>query len=122
MRRVRSLVLTSLALLTGFSALPALTAAPANAAYPCPPGHFCIYSDVNGGGTRCQWADSAKGNTADDCAFIQRGQNVRSVWNGTSHGVQYFTQTAYRHRAGATAARAGGNLQGNFQIRSFKPS
>ena len=59
--------------------------------------------------------------TADDCSFIRQGRNVRSLWNGTGHRVQYYTQTNYHARVGSTRPGAGGNLQGNYQIRSFKP-
>lgn len=91
------------------------------AAYNCTAGYFCIYSDWNGGGTRCQWSDKKRANTADDCSFIQRGQNVRSVWNSTDHRVQYYTSTNYNNRVGSTPSGQGGNLQGNYQIRSFQP-
>ncbi|MFD7896389.1 peptidase inhibitor family I36 protein [Streptomyces sp. NPDC059743] len=125
MRRIRSFAVVAAAFVAALGAVPTATAAPAEssslAAYNCAPGHFCIYSDWNGGGTRCQWSQSSKANTADDCSFIRRGQNVRSVWNGTGHRVQYYTQTNYQARAGSTPAGAGGNLQGNYQIRSFKP-
>jgi hypothetical protein len=80
-----------------------------------------MYSDWNGGGTRCQWPNERKANTADNCSFIQNGHNVRSVWNATGHRVQYYTGTNYNSRVGSTHAGQGGNLQGNYQIRSFKP-
>ncbi|MGW3497442.1 peptidase inhibitor family I36 protein [Streptomyces sp. NPDC001020] len=125
MRRIRSFALASLALAAALGTVPAAAAAPTStahrASYSCAPGHFCIYSDYNGGGTRCQWQQSSKANTADDCSFIRRGQNVRSLWNGTGHRMQYYTQTNYNHRVGSTPAGAGGNLMGNYQIRSFKP-
>jgi Peptidase inhibitor family I36 len=131
MRRIHSLAVAAAALVTAFGAVPAAAAAPAaaeapavissRAAYNCTPGYFCIYSDWNGGGTRCQWSQPSKANTADDCSFIQRGQNVRSVWNRTGHRVQYYTQTNYNARVGSTPADAGGNLQGSYQIRSFRP-
>ncbi|MEU1125393.1 peptidase inhibitor family I36 protein [Streptomyces sp. NPDC005899] len=98
----------------------AASAAPA-ASFSCSSGNFCAYSDWNGGGTRCQWPDERKANTADNCSFIQRGENVRSVWNATGHRVQYYTQTNYNARVGSTPSGQGGNLQGNYQIRSFKP-
>ncbi|MFF3951795.1 peptidase inhibitor family I36 protein [Streptomyces sp. NPDC001890] len=133
MNRFSALAVTSLALALGLATGPAAGAAPENAAtgsavsgsarasFSCSPGYFCIYSDWNGGGTRCQWSDERRANTADDCSFIQRGQNVRSVWNATGHRVQYYTQTNYNSRVGSTPAGSGGNLQGNYQIRSFKP-
>lgn len=43
------------------------------------------------------------------------------MWNATGHRVQYYTQTNYNARVGSTPAGNGGNLQGNYQIRSFKP-
>ncbi|MEV5197674.1 peptidase inhibitor family I36 protein [Streptomyces sp. NPDC053720] len=137
MNRFSALAITSLALALGLATGPAATAATgpatatattgnaapgsARASFSCSPGYFCIYSDWNGGGTRCQWSDKQRANTADDCSFIQRGQNVRSVWNATGHRVQYYTQTNYNSRVGSTPAGNGGNLQGNYQIRSFKP-
>ncbi|MFJ5225009.1 peptidase inhibitor family I36 protein [Streptomyces sp. NPDC088400] len=128
MNRITALVVASIALAGGLATGPTATATDragatnsAQAAYSCSPGNFCIYSDWNGGGTRCQWSDSRKANTADNCSFIQRGQNVRSVWNATGHRVQYYTQTNYHSRVGSTPAGQGGNLQGNYQIRSFKP-
>ncbi|MCX4866985.1 peptidase inhibitor family I36 protein [Streptomyces sp. NBC_00257] len=139
MNRFSALAITSLALTLGLATGPAATAATGNAttaattatgnaapesaraSFSCSPGYFCIYSDWNGGGTRCQWSDKQRANTADDCSFIQRGQNVRSVWNATGHRVQYYTQTNYNARVGSTPAGNGGNLQGNYQIRSFKP-
>ncbi|MGW3089440.1 peptidase inhibitor family I36 protein [Streptomyces sp. NPDC001108] len=137
MHRISALTVASLALALGLGTGPVAattaTAAPpshtaatghattARAAYSCSPGYFCIYSDWNGGGTRCQWSDSQRANTADDCSFIQKGKNVLSVWNGTGHRVQYYTKTNYNDRVGSTAAGSGGNLQGSYQIRSFKP-
>ncbi|MGW2177735.1 peptidase inhibitor family I36 protein [Streptomyces sp. NPDC001732] len=134
MNRFTALAVTSLALALGLATGPAAAGAgaaagaagggaveSARASYSCSPGYFCIYSDWNGGGTRCQWSDKQRANTADDCSFIQRGQNVRSVWNATGHRVQYYTQTNYNARVGSTPAGNGGNLQGNYQIRSFKP-
>ncbi|MFB7916672.1 peptidase inhibitor family I36 protein [Streptomyces sp. NPDC056061] len=134
MNRFTALAVTSIAMALGLATGPAAsgigtasatpsgaTAAPAAAAYNCSAGYFCIYSDWNGGGTRCQWSDKKRANTADDCSFIQRGQNVRSVWNSTGHRVQYYTKTNYNGRVGSTAAGKGGNLQGDYQIRSFQP-
>ncbi|MFJ1716939.1 MULTISPECIES: peptidase inhibitor family I36 protein [unclassified Streptomyces] len=128
MHRISALTVTSIALALGLGAGPVAAASAENAAagsarasYSCSPGYFCIYSDWNGGGTRCQWSDKQRANTADDCSFIQRGQNVRSVWNATGHRVQYYTKTNYNSRVGSTAAGNGGNLQGDYQIRSFKP-
>ncbi|MGX1854406.1 peptidase inhibitor family I36 protein [Streptomyces sp. NPDC055299] len=125
MRRIHSFAVAAAALVAAFGAVPTADASPTSsssvAAYNCSPGYFCIYSDWNGGGTRCQWSQSKKANTADDCSFIQRGQNVRSVWNRTGHRVQYYTQTNYHGRVGSTPANAGGNLQGSYQIRSFQP-
>lgn len=122
---LRSLAVAAVAVVTAFGVAPTATASHTAstrlAAYNCAPGHFCIYSDWNGGGTRCQWSAARKANTADDCSFIQRGQNVRSVWNATGHRVQYYTGTNYQSRVGSTPAGAGGNLQGSYQIRSFKP-
>lgn len=99
---------------------PAIQAA-APAAYSCNPGSFCMYSGWNGTGTKCQWPNDRQANTADNCSFIQRGENVRSVWNADGHRVQYYTGTNYNQRVGSTPAGQGGNLQGNYQIRSFKP-
>ncbi|MFE7358615.1 peptidase inhibitor family I36 protein [Streptomyces sp. NPDC057543] len=136
MNRITALAVTSIALALGLGTGPAAAGAAENAAgkstganavesarasYSCSPGYFCIYSDWNGGGTRCQWSDKKRANTADDCSFIQRGKNVRSVWNATGHRVQYYTQTNYNARVGSTPAGSGGNLQGSYQIRSFKP-
>ncbi len=119
---VRSFAVASVALVAALGAVPAADASPTRAAaYTCSPGYFCIYSGWNGGGTRCQWSQSKKANTADDCSFIRKGKNVLSVWNRTGHRVQYYTQTNYHNRVGSTPAGKGGNLQGNYQIRSFKP-
>ncbi|KRV48163.1 peptidase inhibitor [Wenjunlia vitaminophila] len=112
----------TVAILGGLVAPTTAGAAPSDAqAFNCTAGHFCIYSDWNGGGARCQWSQDKKANTADDCSFIQRGQNVRSVWNGTGHRKQYYKSTNYHDRVGSTRAGTGGNLQGSYQIRSFKP-
>jgi hypothetical protein len=128
MRRIPLFAVVSVASVAFFGVVPTATAAPTTPTtaayktqYNCTPAYFCIYSDWNGGGTRCQWQQSSKANTADDCSFIQRGQNVRSVWNGTGHRVQYYTGTNYQSRVGSTPAGAGGNLQGSYQIRSFQP-
>ncbi|MGW4563541.1 peptidase inhibitor family I36 protein [Streptomyces sp. NPDC004561] len=125
MRRFRSFAVASVAVAAALGVVPTATAAPATpvraAAYNCTTGYFCIYDNWNGGGTRCQWSQRSKANTADDCSFIQKGRNVRSVWNGTGHRVQYYTQTNYHSRVGSTGAVTGGNLQGSYQIRSFKP-
>ncbi|OIJ92666.1 peptidase inhibitor family I36 protein [Streptomyces colonosanans] len=126
MRRIRSFALASVALVAALGAVPAAAATPTTTAHRtdfdnCAPGHFCIYSAYKGKGTRCQWQQPSKANTADDCSFIRRGQKVLSVWNGTGHRVQYYTQTNYHNRVGSTRAGAGGNLMGSYQIRSFKP-
>ncbi|WP_335936693.1 peptidase inhibitor family I36 protein [Streptomyces sp. PTD5-9] len=130
MNRFTALAVTSIAMTFGLATGPAAASADGTAsapaprtaaAYNCSAGYFCIYSDWNGGGTRCQWSDKKRANTADDCSFIQRGTNVRSVWNSTGHRVQYYTKTNYNNRVGSTAAGKGGNLQGNYQIRSFQP-
>ncbi|MET8016668.1 peptidase inhibitor family I36 protein [Streptomyces decoyicus] len=125
MRRIRSFAVAAAALAAALGTVPTASATATEsaraAAFSCTSGYFCIYSDWNGGGTRCQWSQSSKANTADDCSFIQRGRNVRSVWNSTRHRVQYYTQTNYHARVGSTPAGAGGNLQGSYQIRSFKP-
>ncbi|MEU3219627.1 peptidase inhibitor family I36 protein [Streptomyces sp. NPDC006971] len=130
MNRFTALAVTSIAMALGLATGPA-AASPGEAAsagtprtaaaYNCTAGYFCIYSDWNGGGTRCQWSDKKRANTADNCSFIQRGQNVRSVWNSTGHRVQYYTGTNYNNRVGSTPSGKGGNLQGNYQIRSFQP-
>lgn len=103
------------------SALLAAVMITAEAAYNCTPGYFCVYSGWNGSGTRCQWSQNLFVNTADDCSFIRLGQNVRSVWNNSNHRVQYYAETNFMSRVGSTTSGAGGNLQGNYQIRSFKP-
>ncbi|MGW1864707.1 peptidase inhibitor family I36 protein [Streptomyces mauvecolor] len=125
MRRIHSFAVASMALAAALGVVPTATAAPTApaqaAAYNCSPGYFCIYSGWNGSGTRCQWSQSSLANTADNCSFIQKGQNVQSVWNKTGHRVQYYTQTNYHARVGSTQAGQGGNLQGSYQIRSFKP-
>ena len=89
----------------------------------CAGGHFCIYDDWNGTGKVCQWADREKSNTAGNCAFIQNGKQVRSVYNRTEHRVQYYTKTNFNKdaRVGSTPPDGYGNLQGDYQIRSFKP-
>ncbi|WP_030753057.1 peptidase inhibitor family I36 protein [Streptomyces sp. NRRL S-31] len=129
MNRVTPLAIASVALAAALgTAAPAATAsAPATpktsaaaAVFRCDPGHFCIYSDWDGGGTRCQWTSEKVANTADLCSFIRNGKNVRSLWNGTGHRVQYYKQTNFNARVGSTAAGHGGNLQGSYQIRSFK--
>lgn len=125
MRRIHSFAIASMALAAALGVVPTATAAPAaptgTAAYNCSPGYFCIYSGWNGSGTRCQWSQSRLANTADNCSFIQSGQNVKSVWNKTGHRVQYYTHTNYNSRVGSTPSGQGGNLQGSYQIRSFKP-
>ncbi|MCX5206111.1 peptidase inhibitor family I36 protein [Streptomyces sp. NBC_00237] len=123
MFRLPSLALASVAAALTLGLAPTANAgvAPPVNAYNCSPGYFCIYSEWNGGGTRCQWSQERKANTADDCSFIQQGHNVRSVRNSTGHRVQYYTGTNYNSRVGSTPAGQEGNLQGSYQIRSFKP-
>ncbi|MFE9723680.1 peptidase inhibitor family I36 protein [Streptomyces sp. NPDC005794] len=96
-------------------------AAPSAAFARCTHGYFCAFDGWNGGGTRCQWTAREMRNTADNCSFIRNGKNVLSVWNKTEHRVQYYTQTNFKSRVGSTLAGQGGNLQGSYQIRSFKP-
>ncbi|WP_370421344.1 peptidase inhibitor family I36 protein [Streptomyces sp. QH1-20] len=117
---VASVIALSTALVAP-SAVAAPGGGPSTLGYPCSPGNFCIFSDWNGGGERCEWSVSKKANTADDCGFIQKGWNVRSVRNNTGHRVQYYTQTNYKARVGSTPKGGEGNLQGSYQIRSFKP-
>ncbi|GHA94221.1 peptidase inhibitor family I36 protein [Streptomyces clavifer] len=103
---------------------PTVTAAataPSAAFTRCTHGYFCAFDGWNGEGTRCQWTAAEMRNTADNCSFIREGRNVLSVWNKTEHRVQYYTQTNFNSRVGSTRAGQGGNLQGNYQIRSFKP-
>ncbi|MEU8963781.1 peptidase inhibitor family I36 protein [Streptomyces sp. NPDC048491] len=125
MRRIHSFAVASVAVVAALGVIPTATAAPAAparaAAYNCTSGYFCIYSGWNGSGTRCQWSQSKLANTADNCSFIQQGKKVLSVWNKTGHRVQYYTQTNYNARVGSTESGKGGNLQGSYQIRSFKP-
>ncbi|MFF7093038.1 peptidase inhibitor family I36 protein [Streptomyces rubradiris] len=127
MYRATSLAIASLAVVAALGTAPAASAtapAPAGpssaAAFRCDPGRFCIYSGWDGGGTRCQWTQARVANTADLCSFIRNGRNVLSVWNGTGHRVQYYTQTNFNSRVGSTAAGHGGNLMGTYQIRSFQ--
>ncbi|MGW0787481.1 peptidase inhibitor family I36 protein [Streptomyces sp. NPDC002911] len=96
-------------------------AAPSAAFARCSHGYFCAFDGWNGEGTRCQWSAAKMKNTADNCSFIRDGKNVRSVWNKTEHRVQYYTNTNFKSRVGSTLAGQGGNLQGSYQIRSFKP-
>ncbi|MFI5617870.1 peptidase inhibitor family I36 protein [Streptomyces sp. NPDC051567] len=122
MRRIRSFAIAATALAAALGAVPAATAAPGSAAaFSCSPGYFCIYSGWNGEGIRCQWSQNSKANTADDCSFIRDGKNVLSVRNNTGHRVQYYTRTNYNARVGSTPSGQEGNLQGNYQIRSFRP-
>jgi hypothetical protein len=129
MRRIRSLVLTALVFAAVSGVAPAASAtapaaSPDLAANNCTSGYFCIYNSYDGWkghGTRCRWSQSKKANTADNCSFIRNGQKVHSVWNATGHRVQYYTKTNYHSRVGSTAAAKGGNLQGSYQIRSFRP-
>lgn len=126
MRTTRSLFVASLALTAALGTVPlaAASSAPAPKApqgYNCNTGYFCIYSGWNGSGERCIWASNQRANTADDCGFIQRGANVLSVANSTGHRKQYYKGTNYQDRVGSTPAGGYGNLQGNYQIRSFKP-
>ncbi|WP_324785974.1 peptidase inhibitor family I36 protein [Streptomyces sp. H51] len=130
MHRVTALAVTALAIVASLGTAPATSAAatvpaaPATvesaAAFRCDPGHFCIYSGWSGRGSRCQWTAQRVANTADRCSFIRSGRKVLSVWNGTGHRVQYYKQTNYNARVGSTPAGRGGNLQGSYQIRSFK--
>ncbi|MEV0316958.1 peptidase inhibitor family I36 protein [Streptomyces sp. NPDC050658] len=125
MRLARTMVTASMALAAALGTAPAALAAPAAppapAAYNCSNGYFCIYSGWNGTGERCAWASTQRPNTADSCGFIQRGLNVLSVANSTSQRKQYYKGTNYHDRVGSTTAGDAGNLQGNYQIRSFKP-
>ncbi|WP_181793170.1 peptidase inhibitor family I36 protein [Streptomyces sp. WELS2] len=127
MYRVTSLAIASLAVVAALGTTPAASAnapAPAGkssaATFRCDPGHFCIYSNYDGRGSRCQWTQEKVANTADRCSFIRNGKKVLSVWNGTGHRVQYYKQTNFNGRVGSTAAGHGGNLMGTYQIRSFK--
>ncbi|MCX4550108.1 MULTISPECIES: peptidase inhibitor family I36 protein [unclassified Streptomyces] len=128
MNRIATLGLVSIAAAVSLCTGPTATAevrSPTvhspSASYNCRPGNFCIYSGWNGSGHYCHWTTRQKANTADDCPFIQKGEKVRSLWNGTGHRIQYYTNTNYNHRVGSTPAGHGGNLQGSYQIRSFKP-
>ncbi|MWA11700.1 peptidase inhibitor family I36 protein [Streptomyces sp. BA2] len=131
MRRIHSLAVAAAALASALGAVPAATATPAateaptvissRAAYDCTPGHFCIYSEPNGEGMLCQWSQPSTAETAANCPFINWGQNVGSVRNATGHLVQYYKQANYRTPAGPIPHGAGGNLEGSYQIRSFKP-
>lgn len=118
---------TAVALATAALSLPA-TATASPAASPrgfdnCGVGNFCLYNDWNGGGTVCRWSDDKEENTNDECSFIQKKQNVRSVWNGTGHRKQYYSGTNFNEktRIGSTGSHDGGNLTGDYQILSFQP-
>lgn len=132
MKRITALAATAIVLAFGLgtgpvsatdTSRPAATeaSAPSAAFTRCTHGYFCAFDGWNGEGTRCQWSAAEMRNTADNCSFIRAGKNVRSVWNKTEHRVQYYTQTNFNSRVGSTLAGQGGNLQGNYQIRSFRP-
>ncbi|MFH9615071.1 peptidase inhibitor family I36 protein [Streptomyces pratensis] len=132
MNRITALAATAVVLAFGLGAGPVSAtdaggstagraAAPAAAFTRCTHGYFCAFDGWNGEGTRCQWSAREMSNTADNCSFIREGRNVLSVWNKTEHRVQYYTQTNFNSRVGSTLAGQGGNLQGSYQIRSFKP-
>jgi hypothetical protein len=132
--RVTALAATAIVLAFGLGAGPvsatdadksttarAAAGTPTAAFARCSHGYFCAFDGWNGQGTRCQWSAAKMRNTADNCSFIRKGRNVLSVWNKTEHRVQYYTQTNFNSRVGSTRPGQGGNLQGNYQIRSFKP-
>ncbi|MER5553586.1 peptidase inhibitor family I36 protein [Streptomyces sp. NPDC002793] len=132
MNRITALAAAAVALAFGLGAGPVSAtdagkpsaegaAAPSAAFARCAHGYFCAFDGWNGEGTRCQWSAREMKNTADNCSFIRNGKNVLSVWNKTEHRVQYYTGTNFKSRVGSTLAGQGGNLQGNYQIRSFKP-
>lgn len=85
----------------------------------CGAGWFCMYSDWEGGGTRCRYHSNVS-NTADACSFIRQGKKVLSVWNGSGKKATYYKQTNYNDRVGSTNPGHGGNLMGSYQIRSIK--
>ncbi|MFF0072201.1 peptidase inhibitor family I36 protein [Streptomyces sp. NPDC005494] len=132
MKRITALATTAIVLAFGLGTGPVSAtdttrptatgaSAPSAAFTRCTHGYFCAFDGWNGEGTRCQWSAAEMRNTADNCSFIRAGKNVRSVWNKTEHRVQYYTQTNFNSRVGSTLAGQGGNLQGNYQIRSFRP-
>ncbi|MFJ6657568.1 peptidase inhibitor family I36 protein [Streptomyces sp. NPDC091377] len=123
MKRITAFAAASI-LLTGAlgigSTATAATDAPSVAAYSnCVHGKYCIYSGWDGGGSSCQWVPDQP-NTATGCPFIQRGAVVKSVWNATGKKVKIYKNTNYENKIGSTKAGTGGNLEGNYAIRSFK--
>jgi hypothetical protein len=119
MRSLRATVVflaTAGALAAGLA--PASASAGSAEAYSCSAGYFCMYSDWNGTGSRCQYSQRVS-NTADLCSFIRAGSNVRSVYNRNSRTATYYTRTNYESRIGSTPSGGRGSLQGNYQIRSI---
>lgn len=122
MRRIMRTTILSTAVLAGALGLaPVANATPADAraAYDCPANSFCIYSDWNGKGERCAWTAGIKQDTVAECGFIQRGKNVRSVWNWKHRSMAYFRSINLQNRMGTQQIESGSNTQGNYQIRSF---
>ncbi len=124
-RVVRPFALAAVTFAVALGAAPTAVAhgvpsAPARAAgYNCAAGYFCMYSGWSGTGTACRYTAKVA-NTADACSFIRRGEDVRSVWNGTGSTATYYTQTNFHPKVGSTKPGHGGNLMGSYQIRSIK--
>ncbi|MEV0279122.1 peptidase inhibitor family I36 protein [Streptomyces sp. NPDC050610] len=103
--------------MAGSSVAPVAT--PRVADYDCPRGAFCIYSDWNGNGERCDFYgnDPSAGRS---CGFSSRNVNVRSAYNNTAARVNYYTSEGYRNRIGSETPGNRTNLAGNYVIRSVK--
>ncbi|WP_087882413.1 peptidase inhibitor family I36 protein [Streptomyces alboflavus] len=89
-----------------------------SAAYRCDAGYFCMYTERDGGGLRCQFRDRTA-DTAARCSWAA-STNVRSVYNNSTFGkVTFYTSTNFNNRVGSTPPQAGGNLTGTYRIRSL---
>lgn len=104
---------------------PAAHAAPAQAAANCPSGYVCFWEGANQTGSKCQWQDADNDwlTSPGVCSWAS-SHTVGSIWNaGTSSasGVAYWTTANYSgSRKGCTPQGHGGNLAGNYTLRSHK--
>ncbi|MFI0779461.1 peptidase inhibitor family I36 protein [Streptomyces sp. NPDC021212] len=90
----------------------------------CPEGYFCAYPEKKWEGQECKWdvADPDWTSGTYTCSWAAT-KPVKSVWNnGTSNatGVAFYLNKNYGHRVGCTRKHSGGDLVGDYKVKSHK--
>ncbi|MEU0846314.1 peptidase inhibitor family I36 protein [Streptomyces sp. NPDC005962] len=125
MRTTRlALVATNMAAVVAVLTLPGAASATETQRNVCPTGYFCAYPQTGWQGQECKWdvADPDWTSGIYKCSWAA-SKPVKSVYNnGTSSatGVAFYLNKNYGHRVGCTRKHSGGNLVGDYKVKSHK--